>query len=73
MDDQLNFQIYSRKVFGFSMLISSFITLLFPLAAKANFYLAVTARIVLGVFHSVAFPAMAGAWGAWAPPLERTK
>ena len=55
------------------MLISSFLTLLFPVAAKASFYLAVTARIVLGVFHSVAFPAMAGAWGAWAPPLERTK
>ena len=55
------------------MLISSGITLVFPLAAKGSFYLAVTARIILGVFHSVAFPAMAGAWGAWAPPLERTQ
>ena len=26
-----------------------------------------------GVFHASAFPAMTGAWGAWAPPLERTK
>ena len=26
-----------------------------------------------GIFHAVAFPAMTGAWGAWAPPLEKTQ
>merc|ERR1719186_2207040 len=31
------------------------------------------ARLLLGVFHAVAFPAMTGCWGAWAPPLEKTQ
>ena len=30
-------------------------------------------HVFSGVFHASAFPAMTGAWGAWAPPLERTK
>lgn len=55
------------------MLFASFLTLVFPLAAKTTVYLALTARILLGIFHAVAFPAMTGSWGAWAPPLEKTQ
>ena len=62
-----------RRVFGLSMLLSSLFTLLFPLAAKTSVVLAVAARMLLGVTHAVAFPAMTGAWGAWAPPLERSQ
>jgi len=62
-----------RKVFGISMLLASLLTILFPVAAKSHVYLALTARILLGVFHAVAFPAMTGCWGAWAPPLEKTQ
>ena len=62
-----------RKVFGLSMLVASLVTLLFPVAAKTSVALAISARIVLGVFHAVAFPAMTGAWATWAPPLERTQ
>jgi len=62
-----------RKVFGISMLLASLLTLLFPVAAKTHVYLAFVARILLGIFHAVAFPAMTGCWGAWAPPLERTQ
>ena len=62
-----------RKVFGVSMLLASLLTLLFPLCARASVYLALLARILLGVFHAVAFPAMTGCWGAWAPPLEKTQ
>ena len=62
-----------RSAFGVAMLAGSLLTLLFPLAARSSVYLAVAARIVLGVFHAVSFPAMTGAWGAWAPPLEKTQ
>ena len=55
------------------MLISCLLTFLFPIAAKTNFYLAVAARVALGVFHAVSSPAMQGAWGSWAPPEEKTK
>jgi len=62
-----------RWVFGFSMLMASFLTIVFPVAARTSVHFALAARILLGVFHASAFPAMTGAWGAWAPPLERTK
>ena len=62
-----------RKVFGISMFLASLVTLLFPIAAHTSVVLAIVARIVLGVFHAVAFPAMMGAWATWAPPLERTQ
>ena len=62
-----------RRVFGLSMLLGSLVTLLFPVAARTSVVLAMAARMLLGVTHAVAFPAMTGAWGAWAPPLERSQ
>jgi ACS family sodium-dependent inorganic phosphate cotransporter-like MFS transporter 5 len=62
-----------RRVFGLSMLVASLVTLVFPLAARASVGLAVAARVLLGIFHAVAFPAMTGAWAVWAPPMERTQ
>lgn len=62
-----------RRAFGYSMLISSVITCIFPVLVRTDLYLGVAARVLLGVFHAVSFPALSGAWGAWAPPLERTK
>jgi len=62
-----------RKSFGCNMLFASLLTLVFPLCAKLSVYLALLARILLGIFHAVSFPAMTGAWGAWAPPLEKTQ
>ena len=62
-----------RRVFGLSMLVASLVTLAFPLAARSSVHLALVARLALGVFHAVAFPAMTGAWAAWAPPLERSQ
>ena len=61
-----------RSAFGLAMLLGSVLTLVFPLAARSSVYLAVVARTCLGLVHAVAFPAMTGAWGAWAPPLEKT-
>ena len=62
-----------RAAFGAAMLAGSLLTLIFPLAARSSVHLAVAARIVLGVCHAVSFPAMTGAWAAWAPPLEKTQ
>ena len=62
-----------RYAFGFAMFGGAVVTLLFPLAAKASVFVALVVRILLGVLHAVAFPAMTGAWGAWAPPLEKTQ
>ena len=62
-----------RLVFGVSMLLSGIVTLLFPVCARVNVYLALVARVLIGLFHAVAFPAMTGAWGAWGPPAEVTK
>ena len=62
-----------RLVFGACMLVSGLLTALFPVMARAGLGLAITARVLIGLTHAVAFPAMTGAWGAWAPPLEITK
>ena len=62
-----------RYAFGFAMFGGAVVTLLFPLAAKVSVFVALVVRILLGVLHAVAFPAMTGAWGAWAPPLEKTQ
>ena len=62
-----------RLVFGISTMMSGIITLLFPICARGHVYLALAARVLIGLFHAVAFPAMTGAWGAWAPPMEITQ
>ena len=62
-----------RLAFGLAMAGGAVTTLLFPMMAKVSVMLALVARVILGSLHAVAFPAMTGAWGAWAPPLEITK
>ena len=62
-----------RMVFGVSMLVSGVITIIFPLCASVHVYLALAARVLIGIFHAVALPAMTGAWAIWAPPMEITK
>uniref|UniRef100_H2ZN02 Major facilitator superfamily (MFS) profile domain-containing protein n=1 Tax=Ciona savignyi TaxID=51511 RepID=H2ZN02_CIOSA len=61
-----------RLVLGIAMLLSSIITLFTPLAARSSFALFVALRIILGFFQGVSFPTMQGAWGLWAPPMERS-
>ena len=55
------------------MFLSGLFTLLFPLCARSHVYLAMAARLVIGLFHAVSFPAMTGAWASWAPPSEITQ
>ena len=62
-----------RLVFGVCMAMSGLVTILFPVCARGHVYLALTARVLIGMFHAVAFPAMTGAWAVWGPPQEVTK
>ena len=54
------------------MAAGSVVTLLFPAAAKTSVQLAIVARAGLGLLHAIGCPALTGAWGAWAPPSERS-
>ena len=61
-----------RLAFGLAMAGGALTTLLFPAAAKVSVHLTLVTRVLLGSLHAVAFPAMTGAWGVWAPPGEKT-
>jgi len=62
-----------KRTFGYSMMIASILTCLFPWLVRMNLYLGVVARSLLGIAHAVSFPSLSGAWGSWAPPMERTQ
>lgn len=59
-------------LFGF-LGLSSFATLLTPLAAQLSFGLLIVLRVLVGIGSGALFPAMHAMWGKWAPPLERSK
>ena len=61
-----------RLAFGLAMAGGALTTLLFPAASNVSVQLALVTRVLLGSLHAVAFPAMTGAWAAWAPPSEKT-
>ncbi|XP_072157136.1 sialin isoform X2 [Bemisia tabaci] len=63
----------ARKVFGYSMLFSSFITLLTPLSAKIHLAAIVVLRFLLGFLLGVSWPAMHPMAAHWIPPNERSK
>lgn len=59
--------------FGVAMLAASLLTLLTPVVAQHSWQGLMAIRILLGFASGVTFPAMHCMWGAWAPPMERTK
>lgn len=61
-----------KWIYGFGVLVTAVLTLLTPLAARTNFYLLITLRILEGIGEGVTFPAMHNIISQWAPPLERT-
>ena len=63
----------TRRVFGYSMLAASLITLVTPYAAYIG-YLAVTVlRALLGLMLGVTWPAIHPLAAIWIPPNERSK
>ncbi|CAL1677061.1 unnamed protein product [Lasius platythorax] len=63
----------TRKVFGYSMLVSSFITLLTPLAATFGYAVVAALRVVLGFMLGATWPAIQPMTARWIPPTERSK
>ncbi|XP_011136640.1 sialin isoform X1 [Harpegnathos saltator] len=63
----------TKRVFGYSMLISSFITLLTPLAATLGYEVVAALRVVLGFMLGATWPAIQPMTARWIPPMERSK
>jgi MFS family permease len=51
--------------------MSIIVNLLTPLIARANYYLFLASRVVLGIFQSVVFPSCYALFAKWAPDHER--
>ncbi|XP_055598838.1 sialin [Uranotaenia lowii] len=62
-----------RRVFGYSMLCASLLTLLLPLAAYTDYIAVVILRAVLGFFLGASWPAIHPLTAVWIPPMDRSK
>ncbi|XP_066992481.2 sialin [Anabrus simplex] len=62
-----------RRVFGYSMLVASIVTLLTPLAANLHYVAVIILRVVLGFMLGATWPAMHPMTAQWIPPMERSK
>lgn len=63
----------TKRVFGYSMLISSFITLLTPLSATFGCAIIAALRVILGFMLGATWPAIQPMTARWIPPTERSK
>ncbi|XP_071569079.1 putative inorganic phosphate cotransporter isoform X1 [Temnothorax nylanderi] len=63
----------TKRVFGYSMMASSFVTLLTPLAASLGYTVVVALRVVLGFMLGATWPAIQPMTARWIPPTERSK
>uniref|UniRef100_A0A182VUX8 Major facilitator superfamily (MFS) profile domain-containing protein n=1 Tax=Anopheles minimus TaxID=112268 RepID=A0A182VUX8_9DIPT len=62
-----------RRVFGYSMLWASLLTLLTPLASNTHYIAVVVLRAVLGFFLGASWPAIHPLTAVWIPPMDRSK
>ncbi|XP_031633346.1 vesicular glutamate transporter 1 [Contarinia nasturtii] len=69
----LGSKIGGNLVFGIGIAVTSILTLLTPLAAKAGVGSLVAVRLIEGIFEGVTFPCIHAVWSRWAPPLERSR
>ncbi|XP_068618034.1 sialin [Battus philenor] len=63
----------ARRVFGYSTLLASILTLLSPGAAAAGFGWIVALRVVLGFLLGATWPAILPMASKWIPPMDRSK
>ncbi|XP_072944504.1 sialin isoform X2 [Epargyreus clarus] len=63
----------ARRVFGYSTLLASVLTLLTPGAAAAGFGWVVALRVVLGFLLGATWPAILPMASKWIPPMDRSK
>lgn len=62
-----------RRVFGYSMLAASLLTLLTPAAAYISHVAVITLRVLLGFFLGATWPAILPLAARWIPPMDRSK
>ncbi|XP_021928322.1 sialin isoform X1 [Zootermopsis nevadensis] len=62
-----------HRVFGYSMLSASVLTLLTPLAAKLDYLAVVILRVLLGLMLGATWPSIHPMTARWIPPTERSK
>ncbi|XP_063625718.1 sialin isoform X1 [Cydia splendana] len=63
----------ARRVFGYSTLLASILTLLSPAAAAAGFGWIVALRVLLGFLLGATWPAILPMASKWIPPMDRSK
>ncbi|XP_034952243.1 sialin [Chelonus insularis] len=63
----------AKRVFGYSMLIASVLTLLTPIAATFGYKAAAGLRVVLGFMLGATWPSILPLASVWIPPMERSK
>ncbi|XP_045775263.1 sialin [Maniola jurtina] len=63
----------ARRVFGYSTLLASVLTLLSPGAAALGFGWIVALRVVLGFLLGATWPAILPMASKWIPPMDRSK
>ncbi|KAF7990568.1 hypothetical protein HCN44_000373 [Aphidius gifuensis] len=63
----------ARKIFGYSMMISSAVTLLTPISATFGYRVVAALRVVLGFMLGATWPAIQPMTSHWIPPMERSK
>ncbi|KAK9296824.1 hypothetical protein QLX08_009237 [Tetragonisca angustula] len=62
-----------KRVFGYSMLVSSAITFLTPLSATYGYVAVVVLRALIGFMLGATWPAIQPMTARWIPPAERSK
>lgn len=63
----------ARRVFGYSTLLASVLTLVTPGAAVLGFGWVVAVRTLLGVLLGATWPAILPMASKWIPPMDRSK
>ncbi|CAG5094900.1 Similar to SLC17A5: Sialin (Homo sapiens) [Cotesia congregata] len=63
----------AKRVFGYSMLISSLVTLLTPISASFGYQFVAGLRVILGFMLGATWPAIHPMTSLWIPPSERSK
>ncbi|CAJ0578784.1 unnamed protein product, partial [Mesorhabditis spiculigera] len=61
-----------KRVILYTVLGSSLLTLLSPIAARTHHMALYALRTVIGFLQGATFPAMHTMWALWGPPLERS-
>ncbi|KAK3096084.1 hypothetical protein FSP39_022938 [Pinctada imbricata] len=62
-----------KRVFGLAILLSAFLTILTPAAARTHVYFLIGVRFLVGFCQGVTYPAQLSLFAKWYPPLDRSR